>query len=177
VSAPASYQVVAARREHFAALREAEREAEKVFPPEDFPAALHGATLASDEELAEAMEQGLLWAALDSRGAAVGFAIALWLGGDLHLDELDVHPAHQRRGVGRMLVGAVRAHAERCGAERLTLTTFTYVPWNMPWYARLGFVALAEDAMPPLLREIYEEEIARGLPRARRVAMALRLGA
>jgi hypothetical protein len=44
----------------------------------------------------------------------------------------------------------------------------------MPTYARLGFVAFAESEIPAPLREIYEEEIARGLARERRVAMALR---
>lgn len=59
-------------------------------------------------------------------------------------------------------------------AGRRTLTPFRSPPWNMPTYARLGFVAFAESEIPAPLREIYEEEIARGLARERRVAMALR---
>jgi GNAT superfamily N-acetyltransferase len=129
----------------------------------------------SDEEFADALRQGLLWSALDANGSVVGYAIALQLGRDLHLDELDVHPAHRRRGVGRMLVDVVRACAHQRGAWHLTLTTFRFVPWNMPWYERLGFVAFEEREIPRALREIYEEEIARGLPRVRRVAMALDL--
>jgi hypothetical protein len=45
----------------------------------------------------------------------------------------------------------------------------------MPWYERLGFVALDESAQSPGLRAIYEEEIANGLARERRVAMVLEL--
>ena len=176
MSAGAGYRVARARREQFAALREVEREAERAFPVEDLPLALRGALLTSDEELEQARRQGLLWVGLDATGAVVGYAIALWLEGDLHLDEIDVHPAHQRRGLGRMLLEAVRAHAERSGARRLTLTTFRFVPWNMPWYARLGFVAFDEREIPPELRTLYEAEIASGLARERRVAMALSLG-
>ena len=175
MSAAAGYQVVLAQRDHFAAMREAELEAEKAFPPEDLPPALRGVSVTSDEEFEEALGRGLLWSALAGSGAVVGYAIAFWLGDDLHLDELDVHSAHQRRGVGRLLVDRVRAHAEQRGARRLTLTTFRFVPWNMPWYVRIGFVEFEEHAMPRLLRELYEAEIARGLPRERRVAMALDL--
>jgi GNAT superfamily N-acetyltransferase len=175
VSALPGYQVARALPVHFAAIREVERAAERQFPPEDLPRELRG-QLTSDEELAAAAREELLWCALDARGEVVGFAIACRLpGGDLHLDEIDVRPAHQRRGVGAALVAAVRARAARLGCARLTLTTFRFVPWNQPWYERLGFVALEERALPPALRAIHDEEIARGLARERRVAMALEL--
>ena len=170
---PAGYQVVPARPEHFAAMREVERAAELIFPLDVFPLALRGQSLTSDEEFAEAQRDGLLWCAEAVGGEIVGYAIAFWAGRDLHLDEIDVHPAHQQRGVGRALIDVVCAHARANGAPRLTLTTFRCVPWNMPWYERLGFVAFAEGALPPQLSEIFEEEIARGLLRERRVAMAL----
>jgi GNAT superfamily N-acetyltransferase len=173
--APANWRVALARPEQFAAIREVERAAESSFPQDDLPEALRGASLTSDAELADALAQGLLWCALDGGGEVIGYAIALWLGRDLHLDEIDVHPDHQRRGVGRALIDTLRAHAEAHGARRLTLTTFRFVPWNMPWYARLGFVPLEESALPAGLRAIHEAEIARGLARERRVAMALEL--
>ena len=159
---------------HFAAIREVERAAEASFPLEDLPLALRG-QLTPEADLAEAARDGLLWCALDARGEVAGFAIACRVGGDLHLDEIDVHPAQQRRGIGAALVRAVRARAESLGAARLTLTTFRHVPWNQPWYERLGFVAFEEHAIPSALRAIYDEEIARGLARERRVAMALEL--
>lgn len=170
-------RIALARPEHWAAIRAVERAAEEVFPLEDLPLALRGQLLTSDAQLAEAAREGLAWCALGAGGEVLGYAIACRLrGGDLHLDEVDVHPAHQRRGIGAALVATVRARAEADGAARLTLTTFRAPPWNMPWYARLGFVAYDEAAIPPALREIYEEEIARGLARERRVAMALALG-
>jgi GNAT superfamily N-acetyltransferase len=171
----AGARIALARPEHFSAVREIERAAEQIFPLEDLPLALRGQMLTSDAQLAEAAREGLLWCALGAGGEVLGYAIACRLGGDLHLDEIDVHPAQQRRGIGRALIDAVRARAQADGAARLTLTTFRAPPWNMPWYARLGFVAFEERAIPPLLRAIYEEEIARGLARERRVAMALEL--
>jgi GNAT superfamily N-acetyltransferase len=168
--------VARALPEHFAAIREVERAAEQRFLPEDLPLALRGQLLTGEDELAEAAREGLLWCALGANGQVLGFAIACRLpGGDLHLDEIDVLPAHERRGIGTALVGAVRARAEQLGAARLTLTTFRFVAWNQAWYERLGFVALEDAAIPPALRAIHEAEIARGLARERRVAMALAL--
>ncbi len=171
----AGYRVVLAQRKHFAALREIERAAETIFSQAEFPLALRGQSLTSDEEFSEAQSAGLLWCAQTNGGEVIGYAIALWLGRDLHLDEIDVHPEHQQRGVGRALIDVVRAHALANGAQRLTLTTFRFVPWNMPWYARLGFAQLAGGAVAGELAEIFEAEIARGLLRERRVAMALEL--
>lgn len=175
MSAPAGHQVVLATPRHFAAIREVERAAEASFPLEDLPLALRGETLTPEAELAEAAREGLLWCALDARGEVAGYAIACRIGDALHLDEIDVHPVHQQRGIGAALVRAVRARAESLGAKYLTLTTFRHVPWNQPWYERLGFVAFEERAIPSALRAIYEQEIARGLARERRVAMALDL--
>jgi len=168
-------RIVRARPEHFGAIREVERAAEDAFPIAELPLALRGALLTSDEQLADALRADLLWCALDAGGRVLGFAIALWLGRDLHLDEIDVRPEHQRLGIGRALIDAVRAHADAHGAERITLTTFRAPPWNQPWYERLGFVVFAEHEIPAPLREIYEDEIAHGLARERRVAMALDL--
>ena len=38
------------------------------------------------------------------------------------------------------------------------LTTFTHVPWNAPFYARLGFTALDDAGLPQFLKDILEEE-------------------
>ncbi|MBM4385628.1 MAG: GNAT family N-acetyltransferase [Deltaproteobacteria bacterium] len=157
-------------------MREVERAAEEIFPLDVLPQALRGASLTSDDEFEAARRDGLLWCALDARDRVIGYAIALWLGDrSLHLDEIDVHPAEQRRGVGRALIQSVRAHAEANGAPRLTLTTFRGVAWNMPWYERIGFVELTPSELAGELSEIFEAEVTRGLARERRVAMALDL--
>jgi hypothetical protein len=60
-----------------------------------------------------------------------------------------------------------RQHA--CPA--LTLTTFRDVPWNMPFYARLGFEEIPPDGLSPALRSVLEDEARRGFDLARRVTM------
>ena len=70
----------------------------------------------------------------------VGFAHVLDLGEHAHLEQLAVHPDHQRRGVGEMLLRAAYGVALDAGYRTLSLMTYAAVPWNAPWYARHGFV-------------------------------------
>jgi hypothetical protein len=53
----------------------------------------------------------------------------------------------------------------------VTLTTFRDVPWNAPFYARLGFRILEPSAWTPGLMALLALEESRGLPRRLRVAM------
>ena len=170
----AGYGIALAREQQLGALAGIERAAAEAFALEDLPESQRD-EVTDLEELAAAQRDGRLWVASDARGEPVGFAIVFRLAQSAHLDELAVHPAHQRRGLGRALVRAVALWARAVGASRLTLTTFRFVAWNLPWYERLGFVALPEAALSHELAEIFEREIATGLPRERRVAMALDL--
>lgn len=135
------------------------------YVPEDVPA---GTT--SPEALRFAQVMGLLWVARADR-VAVGFAhVVIIEPGNLHLEEIDVHPDHGRRGLGTRLVGAVRERAGRAGCG-ITLTTFRDVPWNMPFYARLGFRVLSPDEQSEALRAVVLAEQRRGLDPERRVVM------
>ncbi len=53
----------------------------------------------------------------------------------------------------------------------LTLTTFAEVPWNAPYYRRLGFRVLDDAALTPGLRAIRAHEAALGLDAWPRVCM------
>ena len=53
----------------------------------------------------------------------------------------------------------------------MTLTTFTDVPWNGPYYQRCGFRPLANTELTPGLRKIRADEIARGLDEWPRISM------
>ncbi len=112
-----------------------------------------------------------LWVAVDEVDRPIGFALASVVGDDAHLDELDVHPAHGRRGLGALLVEAVCEWARAMGHHAITLTTLRHIPWNAPWYERLGFRVLEENELSAALRELLQEEIRRGLPADQRVAM------
>jgi GNAT superfamily N-acetyltransferase len=126
--------------------------------------------------LAAALTRGQVWVAAAAEGdVPVGFAYADLVDDGVHLEELDVLPAWGRRGIGRALVATVVAHARARGLRAVTLTTFRDVPWNAPFYARLGFEVLAPDEVSPGLVRLLEYEAGRGLPQELRVAMRYRL--
>jgi GNAT superfamily N-acetyltransferase len=125
----------------------------------------------SQADLIEAQRRGLLWVARSDH-TPVGFAhVTLREPSAAHLEEIDVHPEHGRRGLGGRLVLAVCAWAEGAGYESVTLTTFRDVPWNMPFYAKVGFKAIPPQELSPALLSILRSETRRGLDPARRVTM------
>jgi len=127
----------------------------------------------SERVLSDAQREGRLWVALAGE-TAVGFAhVELVEPNAVHIDELDVHPDHGRRGLGTRLVNAVCAWA-RARDLPVTLATFRAVPWNMPFYARLGFEEIPRAELSPVLRSVVEDEARRGLDPARRVVMRWR---
>ena len=93
----------------------------------------------------------------------------------MHLHELDVQPDHARQGLGRRLIAIVADWARARGATALTLTTFDDVPWNGPYYARLGFRTLDLATLSPGLQAVRQSEAEAGLPMAHRICMQLDL--
>ncbi len=124
------------------------------------------------EEHRAYLNAGRLWVAADADDQPVGFAIASVLDDCGHLEEIDVHPAHGRRGLGRALIERVCDWVRESGYTALTLTTERDVPWNAPYYARLGFVIIPDDELTPGLDARMTEVEAHGLSRATRVAMS-----
>lgn len=132
------------------------------------------AEITSQADLEKARRLGHLWVALVS-DVPVGFAhVEILEPGVAHLEEIDVHPEHGRRGVGRRLVTTICDWAEAAGYGSITLTTFRDVPWNMPFYARLGFEVIPPEELSSALRSVVDDETRRGLNRTRRVAMRRR---
>jgi GNAT superfamily N-acetyltransferase len=88
----------------------------------------------------------------------IAFAYVGQLDDHLHLHQIAVHPQLAQRGLGTVLMQAV---IRRAGALGVTLTTFADVPWNRPWYAKLGFVEFTTPG--PELTALVAEEAAAGL--------------
>lgn len=92
-----------------------------------------------------------------------------------YLDQLAVHPAHMRRGLGRALVRHAVDWAERRADRELWLTTYGHLPFNRPFYETEGFIAAAEQDWSPGIQHHIEEQ-RRWLPLPeQRVAMRKRL--
>ena len=125
----------------------------------------------SVETFRERFAEGRLWVAVDAGDRPVGFLMAGIVDGQAHLEEMDVIPEHGRRGIGTALMERGCRWVTETGFHTVTLTTDRHVPWNAPFYARLGFEILEPAAFTPELAAIYEREIARGNSRDRRVAM------
>ena len=100
----------------------------------------------------------------------VGFIATEPFGRELHIRELDVHPGWQGRGLGAALLRACFIDAGNTGFAAITLTTFAEVPWNAPFYRRMGFRDVAGTDHPRLAAEL-EREAAHGMPPGSRVGM------
>jgi len=93
----------------------------------------------------------------------VGFAQLDVVDGRAHLQQLAVDPIYGRRGLGTALVQACGMWAARHAFSELTLTTFAQVPFNAPFYSRLGFRVIDDAVLPPGLAVLRRQEAASGL--------------
>ena len=93
----------------------------------------------------------------------------------LFIVEIAVHQQWQGRGIGRMMLTRVADTARAMGYPALTLTTFREVPWNAPFYTRLGFCMLDEQHLPSGLAAKRERETDHGLLPETRCTMRLAL--
>ncbi|RLZ03238.1 N-acetyltransferase [Kocuria tytonicola] len=108
-------------------------------------------------QLHRAASIGRVWVASVNE-EVVGYALAVVHDGHAHLEQVSVHPDHAGQRIGADLIDAVCGWARYRGDERLTLTTFDDVPWNGPYYRRLGFCPLEDDALGPQLAAELSQE-------------------
>lgn len=153
-----------------AALPDIERRAATIFSPEYLPCNLADVVISAEHHL-QAQRRGLLLVALADGVRPVGFAHTVLHGDCLHLLEIDVDPVCHKQGIGTALLNGVVDMALRRACAAVTLTTYRDVPWNAPWYEKMGFREIAEAEMPAFLRVILENEVMMGLDRKKRVAM------
>lgn len=113
---------------------------------------------------------GRCWVAMDG-GPVVGYLIAEVVDGNGHIEQVSVHPDVAGRGLGRRLMQHAEAWAEAQGLTAMTLTTFVEVPWNGPYYQRLGYRVVDPAELTPGLVAIRASERAAGLDRWPRAVM------
>ncbi|WP_275069014.1 GNAT family N-acetyltransferase [Nitratireductor alexandrii] len=114
----------------------------------------------------------------ESRDATpAGFVVGGDVGGYFYLMELSVDPAHGRRGLGTALVLAALGAARRLAYRDAALSTFRAVPFNAPFYGKLGFSELEPAHAPPALLARFKREMPPGVEASARVLMVRRIGA
>lgn len=104
----------------------------------------------TSRQFVKAIAVSNLWVAEDTSGPA-GYLRGDTLGDSFYIDEVSVASSYHRRGIGRQLIETALAEAARRGFRAATLTTDRTIPWNAPYYERLGFSRLTSREMPPAL--------------------------
>ena len=110
--------------------------------------------VSTPDELTAPIEHGHVWVAEESKEIA-GYLCGEQLGDHFYIEEVSVAAGYQRRGIGRLLIDTVADEARRQGFSALSLTTDRTLPWNAPYYERLGFRTLTSEQTPsPLAAEL-----------------------
>jgi GNAT superfamily N-acetyltransferase len=166
------YTIRSARTEELILLAQVELSAASLFL--DTPYAF----LVNDEPLSidfvrQRFQAGQVWVAVDPDDVVVGFAIAREVDDTIYLQEMDVDPAHGRRGIGAALVKTVIEWARLHDYYAVSLSTFRDLPWNAPFYAKLGFRILDEAELTIGFQQIRQQELEAGLPISDSVSAAL----
>ncbi|HEX4255195.1 MAG TPA: GNAT family N-acetyltransferase [Streptosporangiaceae bacterium] len=154
----------------FPVLQDIERSAGEAFRAIGMPEIADDAPF-TVAELTAYQQAARAWVTANSDDHPIAYLVADPVDGNLHIEQVSVHAAWARHGLGRALIEHAASVAAAAGQPALTLTTFTEVPWNAPYYQRLGFRPLPESEVTPGLLAIRQTEAAHGLDRWPRLSM------
>lgn len=168
-----NYSIRLAKEADVAVLPEIERAAAKMFEPylpwlELSPDVMEGLTTLGFLQKAQADNR--LWVGV-AEDKPIGFVVVKFLSRCCFVVEIDVHPAHGRCGVGSALIRTCCRGAIARGFNQVVLTTFRRVPWNIPFYKRLGFEELSRERWSPEIRAIVQHEARYGFAPDKRAVM------
>ncbi len=111
----------------------------------------------------------------EDKGQIIGFSAGYEVDGQAYIREVSVRFTSSGKGAGTALVTALINWAGKTGFSCVTLTTFRDIPFNAPFYRKLGFVPFEPDGNWPELLAIRKKEISRGLDIQPRICMKLDL--
>jgi GNAT superfamily N-acetyltransferase len=125
----------------------------------------------SPDELERYRAAERAWVVESLSGPLLAYVLVDVLDGAAHIEQVSVDPDARGQRLGQALIDHVEAWAGDQGLGGVTLTTFRDVPWNAPYYERLGFRALDESELGPELAARRDDEAAHGLDPSERVCM------
>ena len=163
-----------ARADELETCRELERRAGEVFRGTAYSEVADAEP--NDIEIVRAAHaDGLLWVAAAGNDDPVGHLTAAEGPNGLLIAQIDVLPAYQGRGFGRALIAAAEEEARRRGLPFIWLRTFRDIPWNAPFYAKLGFSEVEGGLFGVDDADVVHHEVESGLNPAARVTMRKKL--
>jgi GNAT superfamily N-acetyltransferase len=109
--------------------------------------------------------------AVDADAECAGFVMFEPQPTRIYVQELDVLTSHAGRRIGAALIEQVAQLARTRQLTQLILSTYREVPWNAPYYRRLGFRDIEEADLDAALIARRDAHIARGLDESKRVFM------
>lgn len=164
------YTVRSARAEELPLLSQIEQSAAGLFLDTPYSFLVDAEPLPLDF-VWQRFQSGQVWVAVDPHDAVVGYAVTREVNGTIYLQQIDVVPEHGQRGIGSALVDEVCSWAKLHGYRVVSLSTFRGIPWNAPFYSKLGFRILDESEVTASFQQIRLQEIEAGLPISERVIM------
>jgi GNAT superfamily N-acetyltransferase len=107
----------------------------------------------------------------DANDEPIAYMLLEPLDGRLFIEQVTTSADYSGKKIGAGLIDFASDYASNFGVAGLSLTTFRDVPWNAPYYARLGFQVVTDSRVTPGLIAKLGTESARGLGAWPRVAM------
>ena len=128
----------------------------------------HEPTAAEELELYAAGRRLLV--ARDATNRIAAFLVWSPKDGKAYIEEVASDPSDAGRGLGALLIGRLQDEVQG-RYTHITLATFRDVPWNAPYYARLGFVECAVQSLGSDHEAAWQDQ-AELLDMSRRLFMA-----
>ncbi len=124
--------------------------------------------------LYQAQNEKLLWV-ITHKTDKIGFLCARLLDGQPHIEEFSIDFDYQGNGYGKIFLNFFRGWARKSEYKYISLTTDKIIPWNAPYYSRLGFQEIHPDEIMPELSLTLAKDIEKIPKPENRIAMVLRL--
>jgi ribosomal protein S18 acetylase RimI-like enzyme len=95
------------------------------------------------------MRKGNILVAENASGELLGCVYTEVRGARGYIGQLAVDPAHQRAGLGRLILESAEDHLRRRGCEAVDITVLSLRPELPPIYRRIGFVETGTEEFHP----------------------------